>query len=319
MKQQLVVCAVILVALGASGVQASGEKIAVFTKNNTNPYFQAVRLGADSAAKQMNASITHFVPTKPDSIPEQMSQIEDVVVKKPDSIVFTPVDYKAMAPGVEKMNKAGIPVVNIIDRVQSGKFVAFVGADDYTLGLATGRHLLKTMGAKGNVVIIEGVRGSLTSIDRVRGFQAALKEFPGVKLLASQPANYQRLQALQVMENLMQSFPQIDGVLAANDAMALGALEALDGAKRKALAIGINATKEAIDAIKAGRMLASGDYSGFLQGCIGTMIAVRNLRRETSPAEVMLPPVVFDKGNFQPYDVPAESRSCPRWEEVVKR
>jgi ribose transport system substrate-binding protein len=312
------VCAAALAALGASGTQASGEKIAVFTKNNTNPYFQAVRLGADSAAKQMNAAITHFVPTKPDSIPEQMSQIEDVIVKKPDSIVFTPVDYKAMAVGVEKINKAGIPVVNIIDRSQGGKFVAFVGADDYTLGLATARYLLKTMGAKGNVVIIEGVRGSLTSIDRVRGFQQALKEFPNVKLLASQPANYQRLQALQVMENLMQSFPQIDGVLAANDAMALGALEALDAAKRKALATGINGTKEAVDAIKEGRMLASGDYSGFLQGCIGTMISIRNLRKQPTPAEFMLPAVVVDKSNYGPYDIPAESRSCPKWEEVVK-
>src|SRR5512140_2657570 len=231
MKRYLLIGAAGLAALGVSGAQASGEKIAVFTKNNTNPYFQAVRLGADSAAKQMNASVTHFVPTKPDSIPAQMSQIEDVVVRKPDSIVFTAVDYKAMVPGVEKINKAGIPVVNIIDRVQGGKFVAFVGADDYTIGLATARRLLKAMGGKGNVVIIEGVRGSLTSIDRVRGFQQALKESPNVKLLASQPGNYQRLQALQVMENLMQSFPQINGVLAANDAMALGALEAMDAAK----------------------------------------------------------------------------------------
>ncbi len=319
MKRHSLVCAAVLAALGASGAQAAGEKIAVFTKNNTNPYFQAVRLGADSAAKQMNASVTHYVPTKPDSIPEQMSQIEDVVVKKPDSIVFTAVDYKAMVPGVEKINRAGIPVVNIIDRVQGGKFVAFVGADDYTIGLATARHLLKTMGGKGNVVIIEGVRGALTSIDRVRGFQQALKEFPNVKLLASQPGNYQRLQALQVMENLMQSFPQINGVLAANDAMALGALEAMDAAKRKALVIGINATKEAVDAIKEGRMLASGDYSGFLQGCVGTMIAVRNLRKQPTPVEYLLPPVVVDKTNYKPYDVPAESRSCPKWEDVVKR
>lgn len=319
MKRYPLICTAVLVALGSSGALAAGEKIAVFTKNNTNPYFQAVRLGADSAAKQMNASVTHYVPTKPDSIPEQMSQIEDVVVKKPDSIVFTPVDYKAMVPGADKINKAGIPVVNIIDRVQGGKFVAFVGADDYTLALASGRQLLKTMGGKGNVVIVEGVRGSLTSIDRVRGFQQALKEFPNVKLLASQPANYQRLQALQVMENLMQSFPQINGVLAANDAMALGALEAMDAAKRKALVIGINATKEAIDAIKEGRMLASGDYSGFLQGCVGTMIAVRNLRKESTPAEFLLPPVVVDKSNYKPYDVPAESRNCPKWDEIVKR
>ncbi|WP_338318216.1 sugar ABC transporter substrate-binding protein, partial [Bradyrhizobium ottawaense] len=85
-------------------------------------------------------------------------------------------------------------------------------------------------------------------------FNDALKETPGAKLLASQPGNYQRLQALQVMENLMQSNSQIDGVLAANDAMAVGAIEALDGANRKAQVIGINGTKEAIDAIKSGKL-----------------------------------------------------------------
>jgi hypothetical protein len=110
-----------------------------------------------------------------------------------------------MVPGVEKINDAKIPVVNVTDRSAGGKFVAFVGADDYSLGLETARYLLKTLGGKGNFVIIEGVKGVLTSIDRVRGFNDALKENPGAKLLASQPGNYQRLQALQVMENLMQS------------------------------------------------------------------------------------------------------------------
>ncbi|MDH4192024.1 MAG: sugar ABC transporter substrate-binding protein [Betaproteobacteria bacterium] len=296
----------------------AGEKLAVFTKNNTNPFFQAVRLGADSAAKQMKVGLTQFVPTKPDSIPEQMSQMEDVIVKKPDAIVLVPVDYKAMVPGVEKLNAAGIPLVNIVDRSAGGKFVSYVGADDYVLGMVTARYLIKAMKGKGNVVIMEGVRGSLTSADRVRGFNAAIKEAPGVKLVASQPANFQRLQALQVMENLMQSHPAIDGVLAANDAMALGALEALDGAKRKALAVGINATKEGVDAIKAGRMLASGDYNGFVQGCLGTMIAVRTLRKQPVPKEVLLPAVVVDKTNYGPYDLPVDQRSCPKWEEMVK-
>jgi uncharacterized protein YciI len=127
----------------------------------------------------MKAKTLHYIPTKPDSIPEQLSQIEDVVVKKPSAIVFIPVDYKAMVPGVEKINDAKIPVVNVTDRSAGGKFVAFVGADDYSLGLETGRYLLKTLGGKGNFVIIEGVKGSLTSIDRVRGFNDALKENPG--------------------------------------------------------------------------------------------------------------------------------------------
>jgi len=299
-------------------VRADGERIAVFTKNQTNPFFQIVRVGADNAAKQMNAVVVHYVPTKPDSIPEQMSQIEDVVVKKPDAIVFTPVDFKAMTPGIEKINAAGIPVVNITDRASSGKFVAYVGAHDYNLGLEASRFLFKAMGGKGNVVLLEGVKGTLTNTERVRGFNDALKEFPGVKLVAAQPANYQRLAALQVMENLMQAQRDIGGVFAANDAMATGAIEALDGANRKALVVGINGTKEAVDAIKAGKMLATGDYSAFLHGCIGTMAAIRALRKQPVPTEVVFPAKVVDKTNYQALDVPVEKRTCPKWEEVVK-
>lgn len=305
-------------ALSTAVSAQSGEKIAVFTKNQTNPFFQVVRLGADSAAKQMGAVVTHYVPTKPDSIPEQLSQIDDVVIKKPNAIVFTPVDYKAMGAGVLKMNAAGIPVVNITDRSEAGKFVAFVGASDYELGLVTARHLFKSMGGKGNVVILDGVKGSIVSADRARGFTDALKENAQVKLLASQPANFQRLQGLQVMENLMQTHAQIDGVLAANDAMAAGAIEALEGANRKALVVGINGTKEAVDAIKAGKMLASGDYNGFLQGCVGTMAAIRELRKLPVPKEVMFKAAVIDKSNFEAAGMPADKRSCPAWEVAIK-
>jgi ribose transport system substrate-binding protein len=297
---------------------ADGETIAVFTKNQTNPFFQAVRVGADAAAKQLNAKVVHYIPTKPDSIPEQLSQVEDVIVKKPDAIVFTPVDYKAMVPSVEKINQAGIPVVNITDRSAGGKFVAFVGADDYSLGLETARYLVKTLGGKGNLVVLEGVKGALTNIDRVRGFNDAISEAPGIKLLASQPANYQRLQALQVMENLLQSYPSIDGVLAANDAMATGAIEALDGAARKSLVTGINGTQEAIDAIKSGKLLATGDYNAFQQGCLGAMIAIRNLRKLPVKPEIMLKPSVVNKENYKNYDTPLDQRKCAAWEEAVK-
>ena len=308
----------LMVTALATEVRADGETIAIFTKNQTNPFFQTVRVGADNMAKTLNAKTLQYIPTKPDSIPEQLSQIEDVVVKKPSAIVFTPVDYKAMVPGVEKINEAKIPVVNITDRSAGGKFLSFIGADDYSLGLETARFLLKTLGGKGNIVIIEGVKGSLTNVDRVRGFNDALKENAGAKLLASQPGNYQRLQALQVMENLMQSNAQIDGVLAANDAMAVGAIEALDGANRKAQVIGINGTKEAIDAIKSGKLLASGDYNGFAQGCLGTMMAIRSLRSQPVISEIVLKPTVITKDNYQPFDVPLEQRTCPTFEDAGK-
>ncbi|MGA7324574.1 MAG: sugar ABC transporter substrate-binding protein [Rhodomicrobium sp.] len=306
-------------AIGGSftGAHAEGETIAVFTKNQTNPYFQAVRIGSESAAKALNAKVIQYVPTKPDSIPEQLSQVEDVIVKKPDAIVFIPVDYKALVPAVEKINAANIPVTNITDRIASGKVIAYVGADDYNIALFTGRYLLKAMGGKGNAVILEGVKGSLTSTDRVRGFNDALKEFPDVKLLASQPGNYQRLKALEVMENLIQSHPQIDGVLAANDPMAVGALEALDGAGRKALVAGINGSPEAIGLIKSGKLLATGDFNGFIQGCLGVEITLRNLRKLPAPKEIILKPVVIEKSNYQPYEVPVEQRACPKLTDIA--
>jgi ribose transport system substrate-binding protein len=299
-------------------VHADGEKIAVFTKNQTNPYFQMLRLGADNAAKQMNARVTHYVPTRPDSIPDQMSQIEDVITKRPDAVVFVPVDFKAVAPGLLKMNAAHIPVVNVTDRVAKGDVVTFVGLDDYSVGLVTARYLFTKMNGTGGVIILEGVRGVLTSSERLRGFKKALEEFPNVKLLASQPANYQRLAALTVTENLLQSHANISGVLAANDSMALGALEAFDGANRKVLAVGINGTKEAVDAIKAGRLLASGDNNGYVQGCIGTMAAIRQLRKLPTPREVVFPATIIDNTNYKTYDIPDAQRSCPKWETVVK-
>lgn len=305
-------------ALSITAAHADGETIAVFTKNQTNPYFQNLRLGTDKAAKALNAKTVHFVPTKADSIPEQLSQIEDVVAKKPNAIVFVPVDYKALVPGVEKINQAKIPIVNVTDRSSGGDFLSFVGADDYSLGLETARALIKALGGKGNIIIIEGVKGSVTSMDRTRGFTDAIKEAKDIKLLASQPANYQRLQALQVMENLMQSHPKIDGVMAANDGMATGVIEALEAANRKSLVIGINGTKEAVDLIKTGKMLASGDYNGFLQGCIGTMFAIRSLRNEPILKEVILKPTVVDKSNYQPFDIPADQQQCPTWTDVER-
>jgi len=209
-------------------------------------------------------------------------------------------------------------VVNLIDRADGGQFVSFLGCDDYAVAMNTAKYLLQKMNGKGNVIIIEGQGGSSNNQKRIAGFKKALEEFPNVKVLASQTGNFQRNMALQVTENLLQAHTQIDGILAANDAMALGAIEALDAANRKALVIGMNGTKEAIDAVKTGKLLATGDCDGFLQGCMGTMAAVRHLRNLPVPREVIFPITVFDSTNFKGADVPYEQRMCPKWESIVK-
>jgi ribose transport system substrate-binding protein len=317
MKKAMMLISMLSVVGFAGPAFADGETVAVFTKNQTNPFFESIRVGAANAAKATGVKIIQYVPIKPDSIPEQLSQVEDAIVKKPNALLFTPVDYKALVPAIEKVNAAGIPVTGLTDKLAGGQIVSFIGAEDYRLGLETGQSLLKAMGGKGNVVVLEGVKGAISSTDRVKGFTDALKQFPNVKMVAMQPANYQRLQALQVMENIMQSHPQIDGVLAANDAMATGVVEAMSAANRKAMVAGINGSQEAIDLIKSGKMHATGSSDPFMQGCLGMLTTVRALRKMPVKKELMVTPVIIDSANYKQYDVPVTSRSCPKIEDVA--
>ena len=101
-------------------------------------------------------------------------------------------------------------------------------------------------------------------------------------------------------------------MLAANDPMAIGAAEALKAANRKALVVGINASREVIEFDKSGEILGSGDYNGFDQGCLATEIAIRNLRKQPTPKEIILKPIVMDKANYQDYGTPLEERRCPK-------
>jgi ribose transport system substrate-binding protein len=225
--------------------------------------------------------------------------------------VLAPFDPAAMIPAVEKLNSAGIPVTNVNERLSGGNTIAYVGTDDYQLALATARYLIHAMGNKGNAVILEGPETLPTSIARLKGYRDALKEFPDVKLLASKSANYARTPATQVMKSFLRLYPQMDGVLAANDPMAIGAIEALKAANRKALVVGINASREVIEFVKSGDLLGSGDYNGFNQGCLAAEIAIRNLRREPTPKEIVLRTVVMDRTNYRDYETALEQRPCP--------
>jgi ribose transport system substrate-binding protein len=298
---------------------ANAETIAVFTKSAGNPIARAVRAGADAVAKANGVTVFHYIPTSPDNVAQQAALVEAALQAKHDAIVFTPVDVTAMVASVEKINAAGVPVVNVSDRIAGGDTVAFVGTDDHAIAIATASKLFKAMGGKGNVVVLEGPDTVPTAVARRRGFTDALKEFPDVKVIASKNAMYARPAAADLLKAMLKSkpAPAIDGVLAANDAMALGAIEVLKEANKKAPVVGINASKEAVDLIKAGDMLASGDYNGLIEGCLGTEIAIRTLRKEPVPKELMAKTAVVDSGNYQAYEIPAERRPCPTLESVV--
>src|SRR5437879_4064904 len=206
-----------------------------------------------------------------------------------------------MVAPLPKVNAVNVPLVNVGDRLTGGTSVAFISNDDFSIAVDTARTLFKAMDGKGNLIILEGPETIPTAAGRLRGFKEALKEFPNIKVMLSKNALYARPAAGDLLKAMLKlrPTPQIDGVLAANDAMAFGAVEAFKEAKLKLPPIvGINASKEAVDFIKAGDMLASGDYNGLIEGCIGVEIAIRALKNQPTPKEIMAKTEVVDKNNL---------------------
>ena len=169
----------------------SAETIATFTRDPSNPILRGVRIGSEIAAKSLDALVVHFIP-RSETPSDQLGLIDEVIRDKPDAIVLAPFDPSAVVPAVDKLSAAGIPVINVNERLSGGNTVAYVGTDDYELALTTARYLINAMDQRGNVVILEGPETLLTSVARLR-------EFPTVKLLASKSANYACVSAAQEM------------------------------------------------------------------------------------------------------------------------
>jgi ribose transport system substrate-binding protein len=307
------------IALFASQTQAEerGMIIAVFTKNTTNPAYSAFRLAADQVGQATGARILHFVPKQPDNVEEQKAMVEQVLKERPDAVVFIPVDDVAMIEPVKKLNEAKIPIVLAANPLP-GDFVSFIGADDFKIGYSQAKYLFGKLGGKGRIVILEGTAGAPTNRERLRGYKQALGETPGITLLASGAGNDQQTDAKRVMAGLLQTYPEIDAVLSANDSMALGALEALKDANRTATVIGINGILPAVKKIESGDLLATVDFNMFKIGCTATLAAVRHLKHEPVPDRLMLPAEIIDRSNYKAWLVPVEQRPCPTWAEVTR-
>ncbi len=291
--------------------------IAVFTKNRTNPAYEAFRIASDQIARSTGVKVIHLVPNQPDNVDEQKAMVDQVLKDRPDAVIFIPVDDVAMIDSVKKLNEAKIPIV-LVSNPLPGSFVTYVGADDFEIGYREARYLFEKLGAKGKIVVIEGTPAAPTNRERVRGYQRAFAEFPGIQVLGSGIGNYQQPDARRVMEKFLTEHKEIDAVLSANDSMALGVLEALKAANRTAIVIGINGILPAVKQIETGGMLATVDFNMFKIGCTATRAAVRHLKQEPLPEKVMLPAEVIDKTNYKAWLVPVDQRTCPEWSDVAR-
>ena len=189
----------------------------------------------------------------------QVSQIETLIEQGVDCIIVQPYDAAACQVGVQAAIDAGVPVLVTKTTIEDNSVCPFVGQDDVIAGEIEMQYIVDELGGEGNIVIIEGPTGISAAINRNDGIQNVLSSNPGINVLHSEPANWNRDEGMNLMETWLQLGEDIHAVVAHNDEMALGAYDAISDAGKagEIKVIGIDAIDAALASVAAGEMDAT--------------------------------------------------------------
>jgi ribose transport system substrate-binding protein len=273
---------------GAASSSAAPRVLTVGLSISTmnNPFFVALREGAEAEAKA--AGINLITVDAQNDAAKQIAGVEDLIQKKVPVILLNPTDSDAVGNVVKEATAAGIKIISLDRAVNGAEVSSHIASDNAAGGRMAGEFLLKKLGGRGNLVELEGIPGSSAARERGEGFGSAIAGEPGVKLVAKQPANFDRAQGLTVMENILQGNKDIQGVFAQNDEMALGAARAIEEAGlKKADIVGFDATPDAVAAVKAGKLVATVQQKPAVIGKIGVDTA--KLLIEGKPVDRHIP------------------------------
>lgn len=255
--------AVALLAGLAAGACNRGKEdvtIALVTKAMDSEFWLMVAEGAKvGAAERPGVKLTIVAPDREINVDQQVSMLEDQVRRGVKALVVSPAGSAQVMSALELAASRGIPVVLVDTDAPFAKKVSYIGTDNRRGGQLAAKCLVDRLGGKGDVALISGVPGNESQDARAQGFIDAVAQVPGMKLVAQQPANSERSLGLTVMENILTAHPDVKGVFATNDQMALGAMEALDarGLRGKVAIVGFDATKEAVQAVVDGKLAGS--------------------------------------------------------------
>ena len=194
---------------------------------------------------------------------KQVSDVESLLVRQPKVLMISPLTAEALTPVVERALAEGIPVVTL-DRMVDTCVSVHVGAENLPIGRQAAEFLAQRLNGEGQIIEIQGTAGASATVDRHNGFAEVLQNYPDLKVVAEQTADYLREPATSFMEDMLQRFGpgEIDAVYAHNDEMALGAVEAIKDAGRleEILVVGIDGQETAFESVKAGEMAATFTY-----------------------------------------------------------
>jgi len=262
-----------------------------------NPFFVTMKEAGEQKAAELGVKLVTL--DAQDNNEKQTSQIEDLISQKVDLLIINPIDSDAVVNAVKEANDAGIPVITVTRPSKGGTVIQHLDIDNKEAGKLDAEELVKELDGKGKVAVLEGIAGAPSAQDRQSGFMDYIKAYPDIKVVSSLTANYSREEGAKVMEDVLQANPELDAVYAHNDEMALGAVRSIIAANRldKIKVFGIDATDDAIAAIKNGEMAATVKQQPALEMSMAVQAAVDYLGGKSVEPTVIIPLVLVTKDN----------------------
>ncbi|HKZ79353.1 MAG TPA: sugar ABC transporter substrate-binding protein [Pyrinomonadaceae bacterium] len=295
----LVILSITLMSCQRGSEQADGgPRIALVLKTANNPFFIDMQKGAEEAAKKLGVNLIVQAAEREVDVEKQMQIIENLIQARVAALCITPSGSREVVPAIDKANRAGIPVVIVDTRVDpktlseaKARIASFIGSDNYEGGKLAGEFIAKRLNGKGKVAVLEGIPGHETGDSRLKGFREALKATPGIEIVASQTANWERDQGFNVFQNILQSHPDVGALFACSDLMALGAVEAIAAANKtgQIVVVGFDALPEAREDVQKGTMDATVAQFSAQMGAQAVENAYRLIKGEQVKEEVVVP------------------------------
>jgi ribose transport system substrate-binding protein len=234
------------------------KKIAIVVSTLNNPWFVFLAETAAKKAKELGYESKIFDSQNNTAL--ESDHFENAIAAGYNAILFNPTDAAGSVTNVKKAKEAGIPVF-CMDREINSKDAATsqILSDSYSACIELGKLFVKALNKKGNYVELLGIVSDNNTWNRSKGFHSVVDNYPQLKMVAQQSADFDRNKAMEVMESILQAHPDIDGVFCGNDAMAMGAYQALTAAGKanKVKVIGFDGAADAVTSIKEGKLTAT--------------------------------------------------------------
>lgn len=235
------------------------KKMAIIISTLNNPWF--VFLGESAAAKAKELGYEAKIFDSQNNTSLESDHFDNALVSGYQAILFNPTDADGSVANVKKAKDAGVPVFCMDREINSpDAATSQILSDSYSGAVAVGKYFTQQLNKKGNYVEILGLVGDNNTWARSKGFHSVVDNYPNLRMVAQQSADFDRNKALEVMESILQAYPNIDGVFCGNDAMAMGAYQALAGAGKanKVKVFGFDGADDVISAIQSNKISATG-------------------------------------------------------------